>query len=439
MPDIYHLRNESLGSFSMQLLLREINTFRLLYFLFDTHTSQAYTLAQVIYARILIVTQGGSMTKKRRLTKRRLIHAAVIVGTGSFFAIVLLAIQPFYTFNQWFADQFIESEIPTSNVVIVGIDDSTLEKYGKWSEWPRSLHANAVENLSDAGATAIGYDIIFANISPQDDVFTAAIGKAGNVVLAAAGTGIPTTTEKGLSFDSYLYPTQQLNQASGYLGHVDMIPDADGKVRRIPLVIQGEDGTHIPTLGLAVMYALFHQSLPESYQILNGTIDALARNIPVDNTYYMRLNFAIQSGGIPVISYGDIVSGNFDPNAVKNKIVLVGMTATGDIDTFAIPNSSIRVPGVMLHAATIDTILRSSFLAETGIGVTLFNNRLDSCDLRNSPTVVRHMVLDRYCERDRTYNRPSAAISGDQFSFSEPWVYYQCSISRPYSCYHLGW
>lgn len=311
------------------------------------------------------------MTKKRRLTKRRLIHAAVIVGTGSFFAIALLVIQPFYTFNQWFADQFIESEIPTSNVVIVGIDDSTLEKYGKWSEWPRSLHANAVENLSDAGATAIGYDIIFANISPQDDVFTAAIGKAGNVVLAAAGTGIPTTTEKGLSFDSYLYPTQQLNQASGYLGHVDMIPDADGKVRRIPLVIRGEDGNHIPTLGLAVMYALFHQSLPESYQIHNGTIDALARSIPVDNTYFMRLNFAIKSGSIPIISYGDIISGNFDPNSVKNKIVLVGMTATGDIDTFAIPNSSIRVPGVMLHAATIDTILRGSFLAETGIGVTL--------------------------------------------------------------------
>ena len=47
------------------------------------------------------------------------------------------------------------------------------------------------------------------------------------------------------------------------------------------------------------------------------------------------------------------------------------MTATGDVDTFAIPNSPIRVPGVLLHAAAMDTILRTSFLTQTSLIVTL--------------------------------------------------------------------
>jgi len=47
------------------------------------------------------------------------------------------------------------------------------------------------------------------------------------------------------------------------------------------------------------------------------------------------------------------------------------MTATGDLDTWSIPNSAIRVPGVLVHAAAIDTILRTRFLTEVDIKTTL--------------------------------------------------------------------
>jgi adenylate cyclase len=56
---------------------------------------------------------------------------------------------------------------------------------------------------------------------------------------------------------------------------------------------------------------------------------------------------------------------------VKNKIVLIGMTATGDADQFSIPNSSVRIPGVYIHAATIDTILRTQFLTEVPLKTTI--------------------------------------------------------------------
>ena len=59
---------------------------------------------------------------------------------------------------------------------------------------------------------------------------------------------------------------------------------------------------------------------------------------------------------------GDIISGNFDPSLVKNKIVLIGMTATGEQDIWPIPNSAGEVPGVEIHAAAMDTILRQNYI-----------------------------------------------------------------------------
>ncbi len=43
----------------------------------------------------------------------------------------------------------------------MGIDDATLETYAKWSEWRRSLHAQAINNLSTAGARVIGFDFLY--------------------------------------------------------------------------------------------------------------------------------------------------------------------------------------------------------------------------------------------------------------------------------------
>jgi adenylate cyclase len=66
-----------------------------------------------------------------------------------------------------------------------------------------------------------------------------------------------------------------------------------------------------------------------------------------------------------------VISGAFDPSVVNNKIVLIGMTATGEPDTWAIPTAVSNVPGVFIHAGAMDTILTERFLIETGNVVTL--------------------------------------------------------------------
>ena len=292
---------------------------------------------------------------------KRLYHGLVIACVGCLFILLLSSVQPFYNINLWTSDQLLPSSTPSKNIVIAGIDDSTLQTYGKWSDWPRSLHAQAINNLSSAGARVIGYDVVFAESSADDQALASAIKNAGNVVLAAAGTQTISSTSE-ITYGDFILPVDSLEQANSGLGHVNVIPDPDGKVRHLPLIIKDVSGKNYPALSVAILDTLFHMQLPEKLQVENGSLLLFSRNIPVENPYLLRVNFGSITKTTNYISYSNIISDNFDPALVKDKIVLVGMTATGEQDVWAIPNSAAKVPGVYIHAAAIDTILRQNFL-----------------------------------------------------------------------------
>jgi adenylate cyclase len=303
--------------------------------------------------------------------RRRLLHALVLLTAGGLFSLAIFFIQPFHTFNLWFADQFLDSEAPSTNIVVAGIDDASLKTYGKWSEWPRSLHAEAINNLTEAGASVIGFDVVFSDSSADDQTFGEAIKNADNVVLAVAGTDRLPAKEAAVSFNDFLVPASPLKQACSNLGHVNVIPDSDGKVRRLPLVVDQPDGNKYPSLSLAVLYTLFHKPVPANFTVEGNKLNLLMRDIPVNSSYLMRINYAVKDNSLANVSYGDIITDNFDPSLVKNKIVLIGMTATGDLDSWSIPNTAIRVPGVLVHAGAIDTMLRTRFLTEADKNTSL--------------------------------------------------------------------
>jgi adenylate cyclase len=290
---------------------------------------------------------------------------------GALFTLLAFLVQPLYSINLWFLDQLFTSEPPSPNIVIAGIDDSTFEAYGRWADWPRSLHAQAIDNLRQAGAKVIGFDVIFTDSSPDDEMLSTAMAGADNVVLAAVGTRLVSHAGAEITYDEFLLPTAPLEQAASNVGHANVIPDGDGTVRRLPLIVNSSSGEVYPSLTLAVLYRLFSMPLPQEYLLENGTIDLLARDIPVDTSYRLRINFSADNANRPYVSYGDVISGDFDPSLVNNKIVLIGMTATGEPDTWAIPTSASKVPGVFIHAASMDTILTERFLTGPGTTTTL--------------------------------------------------------------------
>ena len=290
---------------------------------------------------------------------------------GCLFTLITLLVQPFYSINLWLSDQLFTSEPPNLNIVIAGIDDNTLETYGRWAEWPRSLHAQAIDNLSQAGAKVIGFDVIFTDSSSDDELLATEMAKADNVVLAAVGTQLIYKPDSEITYDSFLLPINSLEQAASNIGHVNVIPDGDGTVRLLPLIVKSSSGQVYPSLTLAVLYRHFSMPLPQQYPLKNGSINLLARDIPVDTSYRLRINFSADIERRPYVSYGDAISGDFDPSIVKNKIVLIGMTATGEPDTWAIPTSASKVPGVFIHATAMDTILTERFLIKPSIFITL--------------------------------------------------------------------
>jgi len=287
----------------------------------------------------------------------------VLIGVGSIFTLVALLVQPFYSINLWVSDQLFLAQPPNPNIVIAGIDDATLATYGLWGEWPRSLHAQAIDNLSQAGAKVIAYDVIFTDASSDDEMLATAIVNAGNVVLADVGTQ-PVSQGGEIAYDDFLMPVAPLDEAASGIGHANVVPDGDGTVRRVPLVIKSTSGQVYPSLTLAVLYKEFGLPLPQDYPLENGSAYLVMRNVPVDSSYNLRVNFGADNQQRPYVSYQDIISGNFDPSLVENKIVLIGMTATGELDTFSVPNSAGKIPGVYIHAGAMDTILTQRFLQD---------------------------------------------------------------------------
>ena len=308
------------------------------------------------------------LTRKRR---RQLRYVVIAVGVGVAVALIFTFIQPFASIQWRLSDMLFVPSEPSGNIVIAAIDDASLDEYGKWSDWPRSLHAQAIENLDDAKARVIGFDVLFSDESPDDAVLAQAIADAGNVVLAVAGSQQVSSPNSEITYEDVLHPRPALENASAATGHIHVMPSGDGVVRDMPLIVKDVQGGSYTSLTLSVLYTHFGLEPPSDFDVENGAIFVLDdRYIPVDDAKSMRISYAGPPGTYTQISYADIIDGSFDPELVKFKMVLVGMTATGEPDAWVTPMSPTKMYGVEIHANALNTILNQRFITEAGAGMT---------------------------------------------------------------------
>jgi adenylate cyclase len=308
------------------------------------------------------------LTRKRR---RQFRHVLIACGIGLVFALITYFVQPFSSIQYRLSDMLFVTRDPSPNIVIAAIDDETLAQYGRWAEWPRTLHAQAIENLANAKAMAIGYDVLFASETANDSILAQAMEDAGNVVIAVAGQQQISSPQPEVTFQNVIHPAAILENASAATGHVSVLIGEGGIVRELPLVVMDAEGESYPALMLSVMYTHFGQTLPSDFTADDGVMHLLDRDIPVDNTKSIRINYAGPPGTYTTISYADIIQGTFDPELVKFKMVLVGMTATGEPDSYVTPISPQKMYGVEIHANAMDTILNQLYLVEASKRMTL--------------------------------------------------------------------
>jgi adenylate cyclase len=323
--------------------------------------SRVYTLAQRL-SRLIFTPQHPL----RRLRSGLIV--GVMVG-----GLVALAIwqEMFTDIRTGLTDRLYNPRPTTGLVTIVAIDDASLAAYGRsTTEWSRGVHADLINRLTESGARVIAFDVLFANPSDADPVVAEAAKAARNIVLAFAGSNTQTmrTTRAGslINYDYYTYPTEELRAAARSVGHVNVVPDGDGQIRQIPLLVRDGDQVY-PALGLAA-YMQYLRLPPDFYTLKKDVIEVANRTLYTDSIgqmmiYYFGPPSAVNVGGtFPVYSFVDVVEGRVPPEAFDGKIVLVGMMgASGDPDSYATPSTATgeKMFGVEIHANVIETIHQS--------------------------------------------------------------------------------
>ena len=144
-------------------------------------------------------------------------------------------------------------------------------------------------------------------------------------------------------------------------GFLNAIPDSDGVLRRIPLMVR-YDGNIYPSLTLAVlMKALGTDRL--ALDADPGGITALHlgdRTIPLDGKGDLLIRYRGNGKTLAYVSAGDILAGRVPAERIKRRVVFVGATAVGLADHHVTPLDPV-FPGVEVLATAADNILRKEF------------------------------------------------------------------------------
>ncbi len=159
---------------------------------------------------------------------------------------------------------------------------------------------------------------------------------------------------------------QQLSEEAENSGYFNAFPDVDGTNRWSSLVIKYKDN-YYPSLSLAVLEQYMDWptiSLIMAEYGLDG-IKMGKDHIPTDEAGRIFINYLGPLRTFPYYSITDIVNGRVDKDVFKDKIVLVGATATGIYDLRVTPFSAVY-PGIEIHATVIDNILHRNFIQRPG-------------------------------------------------------------------------
>jgi len=306
----------------------------------------------------------------------------------------------------WRFRTFTQPGRASRDIVIVALDDSSfaapvmIENFGRWP-WRRQLFAILVHYLHECGAKVIGVDLTFEGKDPHqgdDALFAQAISEQRDVVLALAMNmsawhftdpaaaraledrvkpyawqveqEIPvnfiTYTGVDLSHDPFV-------KASAGLGSIAIQPDPDGPTRKISPLQRFQNRLY-PMFSL-LLASKFLDQAPNPAILPGPALAVSSRRAPLDAQGRLLIRWY---GGFQTYKYYHVwqvfnsalaldtgEKPEIPSEAFRNKIVLIGPTATGISDLHPNPFSP-TYPGVELHATVIDNFLHNDFMRESG-------------------------------------------------------------------------
>jgi adenylate cyclase len=318
--------------------------------------------------------------------------------------------------GEWLRDAFLRmrvSDAPEPRVLVVDIDEASLAKLGPWP-WARTRLADLVEILlTTYRARGVALDIVLPETADAaGDTRLALLATHGPLVPAQAFDfsttrplpvrvgqpgGAVTGVRGGVAATGYIgnYPALA---AAAHVGAIGFVPDADGALRRLPLLTE-YGGKQYPTLALALLACCSGQGMPA----LGGG-------------GMLRVDFSRDWNAYTVVSAADILDGAIDPASASGRLVVIGSSSLGMADRVSTPLAANR-PGLGVHAAMLSTLLDR----QAGLAPTPWPGKLIACAFALLTALGATLAFPRL---------PAAASVGLLGASSAAWIGIALAASR---------
>ena len=297
------------------------------------------------------------------------------------FAILFLVISILYTYaiyynvfnraDKWMQDALYQRpQAISGDVVIIGIDDESIEELGPYNTWDRHVMAQALEALAsdpENMPSVVAIDTLYSGGTDPEADHHLAEAAAGlpDVVVASAGVfGAGFVEDSGGDFHhqshilySYEVPYDELKSVT-HQGHINAMLDMDGIMRHSFLYfdVADEDGNATRVYSMAREAArIFAEK--EGISFTDPDTDA-------------RGHFYLTYSSLPGtyddgMSIAKLINGEVPSDYYAGKIVLIGPYAAGLQDDYFTPiDRAKKMYGVEYQANVIEAMLRGDYKKE---------------------------------------------------------------------------
>ncbi len=250
-------------------------------------------------------------------------------------------------------------------VMFIAIDQASQDSIGRFP-WKRTEYVRLLEALKNNAPAVFSFDILFQEPSPVDEEFTEGVKNAGFPVVTAFN--MEKTSAVG---DFRVIPVvPSLEKVVTATGHIDILLDKDGVVRRAALA-KTVNGVTYPSLALssfAVMKGIKTTDIQfgSSEIIVGDTVIPTNEKYEIFIDYFFPLNTGKTVLTFPQKSFLKVIEHHERMPDLKDSAVILGAGAYGMRDDFPTPVKA-GMFGAIIHGNIINTIKSGSFLKQAPI------------------------------------------------------------------------
>jgi adenylate cyclase len=269
----------------------------------------------------------------------------------------------------------LRGKLPAKDIVLIEMDDKTLNKFPEPTLFWQPYYAQAIEGAADAGAKVlildVAFDIPVTKWEPANDPELAA-------AYASTSQKMPVVfgwvaSEEDQKNPAFAVPIKMLASAFGTAAMVNLTVDHDDFVRKQVLIETPQAGAPPESLKRSMSLLAAEKFLGVGASVSNGHVYLGKREIPTDKDLNMTINFAGPADTFDRVSLSDFITAQRAGDKaqlekwVKGKAVLLGPNDLGDqhatpfYTAFGLTNKW-RTPGVEIWANSLRTLLTGDFL-----------------------------------------------------------------------------